>query len=76
MRTAESPQINGAAVRALREALDIGQGQMARDLGITPSFLYRIEHGDRGCRASLLRAIAAYLAVTPMAIIRSEDDAA
>jgi transcriptional regulator with XRE-family HTH domain len=75
MRTAESPQINGAAVRALREALGIAQGRMAQDLGITSSYLYRIEHGDRGCRASLLRRIAAYLAVTPMAIMRDDDAA-
>lgn len=75
-RTRDEPRINGAAVRALREALGIGQAQMARDLGITASYLYRIEHGDRGCRSSLLRDIAARLAVAPSAIIRSSEDAA
>lgn len=74
--TTTDPQINGAAVRALREALGIGQGKMAKDLGITSNFLYRIERGDRGCRIVLLRQIATYLAVSPGVIMLTREDAA
>ena len=72
----DQPQVNGPALRAIREALGIPAVKMAGDLGMTKSYLSKIEHGQRGCRASTIRAMAHYLLVEPAAICTFVDDAA
>lgn len=67
------PQINGPALRAIREALGIPAARMADDLGLSRPYLSMIERGQRGCRASVIRAMAAYLVVAPSAICTWAD---
>jgi transcriptional regulator with XRE-family HTH domain len=62
------PQINGRALRAIRELQQIPASKMADDLGLSRSYLSQIEHGHRGCRASVIRSMANYLLVEPSAI--------
>ena len=38
-------QINGAAIRAIREPLGIPQGELAKRAGISPSHMNKIEKG-------------------------------
>jgi transcriptional regulator with XRE-family HTH domain len=64
----DRPQVNGPALRAIREALGIPAAKMADDLGLSRSYLSMIEHGQRGCRASVIRTMACYLLVEPAAI--------
>jgi hypothetical protein len=49
---------------------------MAADLGLSRSYLSMVEHGQRGCRASVIRSMARYLLVEPTAICTFADDAA
>lgn len=76
MRTTDEPRINGPALRAIREALDIPASKMANDLGLSRPFLSMIERGQRGCRPAVIRDMAVYLNVAPSAICTYADDAA
>lgn len=38
-------QVNGAAIRAIREPLGIPQGELAKRAGISPSHMNKIEKG-------------------------------
>lgn len=76
MRSPDGPQINGPALRAIREAQSIPAARMAADLGLSRSYLSMVEHGQRGCRASVIRSMARYLLVEPTAICTFADDAA
>ena len=51
-------QINGATVRALRDALGIRHGALAKDVGISAGYLTRIEQGVQQPAAPVTRAIA------------------
>lgn len=55
--------INGASVRALREAVGIKHGVLAAAVGISPGYLTNIEKGLRQPSAAVARAIADRLAV-------------
>lgn len=68
MKAQGEPQINGAALRAIREAAEISAAQMAHDLGLSRPYLSMIERGQRGCRSSVIREMAQYLCVPPAAI--------
>lgn len=73
MRPTGEPQINGPALRAIREAAKIPAAKMAADLGLSRPYLSMIESGQRGCRAALIRDMARYLSVPPMAICTYSD---
>lgn len=66
----DEPQINGPALRAIREALDISIKDLAELAEIDPSFLWRIERGQRQCRTATIRRLAQALYVPPDAICR------
>ena len=76
MKTPSEPRINGPALRAIRQALDISGAQMAEDLGLSRGYLHDIESGRYGCRAAVIRSMATYLNVPPAAICRAVEPAA
>lgn len=61
-------QANGASIRALREAIGIRHGDLARAAQISPGYLTNIEKGVRQPSPTVLRAIADRLGVTLDAI--------
>jgi transcriptional regulator with XRE-family HTH domain len=71
--------MNGATVRALRDALGIRQDEMASRMGITAAYLANIEAGRKQPRPSVQRRIADVLGVAldavtyPVAIDASQD---
>lgn len=75
MRPTDGPRVNGPALRAIREALDIPAARMADDLGLSRAFLSMIERGHRGCRPAVIWAMARYLNVAPSAICTWADAA-
>lgn len=60
--------INGATVKALREALGIPQGVLARDTEISQGYLSNIEAGRKQPDAAVTRRIATRLGVVVDAI--------
>jgi transcriptional regulator with XRE-family HTH domain len=56
-------EINGATVKALREALGIPQGVLARDAVISQGYLSNIEAGRKQPDAAVTRRIATRLGV-------------
>ena len=64
----DEPRINGPALRAIRQALDISGARMADDLGLSRGYLHDIESGRYGCRPAVIRSMASYLNVAPAAI--------
>jgi transcriptional regulator with XRE-family HTH domain len=67
---ADEPRINGPALRAIREALDISMIDLANQVGIHRTYLGKIERGERQCRTATIRRLAAALYVPPDAICR------
>lgn len=65
------PQINGAALRAIRVARGVQRASLARDVGIDPSYLYKIEIGLGNPRRPIIRLLAEGLGVPVDAITRS-----
>lgn len=59
---------NGASIRALREALGIRHGDLARDLDISAGYLTNIEAGRKQPSPAVVRAIANRLGVSIDAI--------
>jgi transcriptional regulator with XRE-family HTH domain len=55
----------GAQIRARRQARGLGQGALARQVGISPSYLNLIEHDRRRIGGKLLVALAAALDADP-----------
>lgn len=71
-------KVNGASILVIREALGIPHGILAKRAEISPSFLTRIEHGERQARPVIARKIADSLgvpleAITYPAFISAED---
>lgn len=60
--------LNGATVRALREALGIRHADFARDVLVSTGYLSNIEKGRRQPAPAIVRRIADRLAVTVDAI--------
>lgn len=56
-------QINGATVRALREALGIKHGHFARDVRVSTGYLSNIEAGRKQPDPAVIRRIATRLGV-------------
>lgn len=75
---ATSRNTNGATVRALREALGIKQGAMAKDLGISWGYFANIESGAKQPSPQVVRNIAHRLGVSIDAItyVTEQDGAA
>ena len=56
-------RVNGAALRAIREALGIRQDALAHRVGVTKSQLSKIEHGASGASPETARRLAEELGV-------------
>lgn len=58
----------GARLRDRRQERGLRQADLARRVGISPSYLNRIEHGQRRIGGKLLRDLAAALGLDPAAL--------
>lgn len=69
-------QVNGEAIRAIREGKGVSLRSLAAAVNYSPSAISRIERGERGRRyladAELLGRIASELGVTIAALVRSD----
>lgn len=61
-------RVNGAALRAIREAMGIRQDALAHRVGVSKSQLSKIEHGASGASPQTMRRLADELGVTIDAI--------
>ena len=61
-------RVNGTTVRVVREALGIRHGDLAKRVGISPSFLTRIEQGARQPSPAITTGLANGLGVPLEAI--------
>ena len=68
-------RVNGAAVRAIREALGISQASLARRASITESHLSQLERGINGASPQVTRRLATELGVPYEAVTQSVADA-
>ena len=64
----ETRKVNGTAILVIREALGISHGILAKRAHISPSFLTRIESGERQTQPPKAKRIAAALGVPLEAI--------
>ncbi|OOQ60415.1 hypothetical protein BC343_25725 [Mucilaginibacter pedocola] len=69
------PKQVGEKIRALREAKKITQSAFARQLGISPAALYKIEAGQTDISISRLAQIAGLLHITPDQLLTSNANA-
>ncbi len=67
--------LSGSRVRALRASRGLGQAELARRVGVSPSYLNLIEHNRRRAGARLLAALAQALDVTPETLDEGAGDA-
>lgn len=67
--------LSGTRIRALRTARRLGQADLARLAGISPSYLNLIEHNRRRAGAHVLAAIAGALQIPPEALDEHSGDA-
>lgn len=67
----DEPQINGAALRAIRVARGVQRASLARDVGIDPSYLWKIETGSANPRRPIIRLLAQGLGVPEDVITRT-----
>lgn len=63
---------NGAAIRAIREARELGLTRLAHLIGKSPGYLSRVETGQRGAADGTLHRIAEELHVPLEAILKGE----
>lgn len=63
----------GERVRALREARDMSQGELAKVLGIQPTNVSAIERGVRGLSLQQLAKLATALDVAPGEILNDQS---
>lgn len=69
-RTSSSVQINGPALRAIRERTGVSCSALARSVGADGSFLARVEKGEkRGVRRETYDRLAAALHIDGRAIL-------
>jgi transcriptional regulator with XRE-family HTH domain len=61
-------RLNGASVRAIREALGLRHGEFARRCDIDPGYLTKLEVGSRQPSPAVLKRIALGLGVSIEAI--------
>ncbi|MCC5986869.1 MAG: DUF2083 domain-containing protein [Pararhodobacter sp.] len=69
------PALTGSRIRALRMARGLAQSDLARRVGVSPSYLNLIEHNRRRAGARLLEAIAGSLKVAPEALAEDAGEA-
>lgn len=62
------PALSGTRIRSLRTARRMGQADLARLAGVSPSYLNLIEHNRRRASAQVLEAIAGALQIPPEAL--------
>lgn len=62
------PALTGSRIRQFRVDRGIRQADLARECGISPSYLNLIEHNRRKIAGALLNAVAARLEVDPSAL--------
>ncbi|MCL4674538.1 MAG: helix-turn-helix domain-containing protein, partial [Pararhodobacter sp.] len=67
--------LSGTRIRALRTARRLGQADLARMAGISPSYLNLIEHNRRRAGPRLIEAIAGALQIPAEALDESAGDA-
>lgn len=67
-------RVNGAAVRAIREALGISQVSLARRVQVTKSHMSMVEAGLTGASPEVARRIASELGVSYDAITNSAPE--
>ena len=67
--------LSGTRIRALRTARRLGQAELARMAGISPSYLNLIEHNRRRAGPKLLEAIAGALQIPADALDENSGDA-
>jgi transcriptional regulator with XRE-family HTH domain len=67
---------NGAAIKALREALGITQQTLAERAGITREAISQVEHGKTGLHPPTLRLVAIGLGVPMDAVSSGETEPA
>lgn len=60
----------GAALRARRHQLGLGQEAVAARAGLDHRVLSRLERGERACRVPELAALAAALNISPWALLK------
>lgn len=65
--------LSGTRIRSLRTARRLGQADLARMAGISPSYLNLIEHNRRRAGPRLIEAIAGALQIPPEALDESAD---
>lgn len=66
--------VNGAAVRAIRQALGISQASLARRARIAESHLSQVERGINGASPEVTRRLADELGVSFAAITSAEPE--
>lgn len=64
----QTRRLNGASVRAIREALGVRHGEFARRCDIDPGYLTKLEVGSRQPSVTVLRRIAMGLGVSIEAV--------
>lgn len=69
------PALSGTRIRALRTARRMGQADLARLAGVSPSYLNLIEHNRRRAPPRLLIAIAQALEIPPSALDEDAGEA-
>lgn len=67
------PALTGTRIRARRNLRGLRQAELARAVGVSPSFLNLIEHNRRKVSPQLLEALAQALAVSADALIEDTD---
>ena len=67
--------LSGSCIRSLRTARRMGQADLARLAGVSPSYLNLIEHNRRRASPRILDAIARALSIPPEALDESAGDA-
>lgn len=59
----EMKSIVGGNIRKMREAMNLNQSQLARKIGMDPSYLGRLERGEKSMRSDTLLRVAQGLGV-------------
>ncbi len=67
------PTLTGTRIRARRNLRGLRQADLARQVGVSPSFLNLIEHNRRKVSAPLLEALAQVLGVSADALVEDTD---
>jgi transcriptional regulator with XRE-family HTH domain len=75
-QTATSPEILGARVRALREAMDLSLRELAERCGVSAPMLSQVERGETSPTLQVATRIAAGLELRLSQLLRLDEDGA